>query len=177
MNVFQQIFAEVSPNTNNLLSAKKENRSPNDLIPETKSNIKQVNPIQTNKTKETTQTEIIKQKPVKSTTQHSTKQENIQLYHLSQQESELDRKIAQQKAEIAKAKMEAEQLRKELIEEKEKANALNSDNQLIQSYLDNAETYEQKKARIMENFEKQLKEREEYWNNKISELNQNKNSN
>ena len=177
MNVFQQIFAEVSPNTNNLLSAKKENRSPNDLIPETKANIKQVNPIQTNKTKETAQTEIIKQKPVKSTTQRSNKQENIQLYHLSQQESELDRKIAQQKAEIAKAKMEAEQLKKELIEEKEKANALNSDNQLIQSYLDNAETYEQKKARIMENFEKQLKEREEYWNNKISELNKNKNSN
>ena len=177
MNVFQQIFAEVSPNTNNLLSATKENVSPNDMVTETKT-IKQANPTKTNKPlkKETVQKEVIKQQPVTKKVVQRSKQENLQSYHLSQQEAEIDRKIAQQKEEIAKAKLEAEQLRKALIEEKEKSNALVSDNQLIQSYLDNAETYEQKRERIMSNYQKQVKEREQYWNNKILELSQKKDS-
>ena len=170
MNIFQQIFAEVSPHTTEILSAKNENTTPN-VDSEVKS-ISKKSTISNHQEKAS----VSPSKTVKKQTTKTAKNaESLQIYQLSQQEADLDKKLSLHQKEIAKAKNEIEILRKQLDDEKKRTNTLASDNQLIQSYLDNAETFEQKKAKIQASHQKQLKEREEFWNSKINQLTKDQN--
>ena len=203
MNVFQQIFAEVSPRTSEFSIPKKENKTPNLPVaqkivteaPQKKSKTPTYTtknlPIPTKKPLEQKRashisnfqrpkkTAIPKNYPatssvsVKLPAKVSADEENIMKYQLSQKESDVDKKLSAKNEQLQKIREEIEEIKQQIENEKKSQATLSADNQLLQNYIENAETFEQKKARIRINFEAQLKEREQFWEEKVQSLNAN----
>ena len=110
---------------------------------------------------------------LKLPTKVSEDEETVMKYQLSQKESDVDKKLSMKKEQLQKIKEEIEEIRQQIENEKKSQATLSADNQLLQNYIENAETFEQKKARIQINFEAQLNEREQFWEEKVQSLNTN----